>query len=62
MCLALLWNFYLLLLNSLSIISGEIFMAVQREEQKRSNTQKNMASIKLTFLPESPDISGLSGF
>ena len=45
-----------------AIISDEMFMAVQREEQKRSNTQKNMASIKLTFLPESPDISGLSGF
>ena len=48
MSLALLWNFYLLLLNSLSIISGEIFMAVQREEQKRSNTQKNMASLSPT--------------
>lgn len=45
-----------------AIIFGEMFMAVQREEQKQSNTQKNRASIKLTFFPESPDVSGLSGF
>ncbi len=33
-----------------AIISGEMFMAVQREEQKRSNTQKSKTSIKLRFL------------